>query len=91
MVIRVTTKDGTKHKILQLLNLNTKKREEHVDGIPKVFEYTSDSDWYGKLNQTIDQLGDKQLKPSESRYDIREGNLMWIGNLLNPWVCVLRK
>ncbi len=37
MVIWVTTKDGTKHKVL--LNLNTKKREEHVDGIPKVFYY----------------------------------------------------
>ncbi len=42
MVIKVTTKDGTKHKVL--LTLNTKKREEHEDGMPKVFDYTSDPD-----------------------------------------------
>ncbi len=42
MVIRVTTKDGAKHKVL--LNLNTKKREAHEEEIPKVFDYTSDSD-----------------------------------------------
>ncbi len=35
-------KDGTKHKVL--LNLNTEKREEHEDGIPKVFDYLSDPD-----------------------------------------------
>ncbi len=50
----------------------------------------SDSD-SGKLLQTLDQLGDKQLKPSESRSDIREGNLVWIDSRLNPKVCVPRK
>ncbi len=34
MVIRVTTKDGTKHKVL--LNLSTKARK-HEEEIPKVF------------------------------------------------------
>jgi hypothetical protein len=33
MVIRVTTKDGTKHKVL--LNLNTKRREAHEEEIPR--------------------------------------------------------
>jgi hypothetical protein len=68
-----------KHKFM--LNLNTKKREAHEMEIPKVFDYTSGPD-YGELLQTIDLLGDKQLKPSESRYDIREGNLIkvWTAN-----------
>ena len=57
MVIRVTTKDGTKHKVL--LNLKTQK-EAHQEEIPKVFDY-------GELYQTLEQLGDGQLKPSESR------------------------
>ncbi len=65
MVVQVTTKDGTKHRVL--LNLNTKK-EAHEKEIPKVFDYKSDPD-YGELFQSLDQLGDKQLKPSESRYD----------------------
>ncbi len=39
MVIRVTTKDWAKHKVL--LNLNTKKKG-HEDGIPKLFDYMSD-------------------------------------------------
>jgi hypothetical protein len=55
-----------------------------------VFDYTSDPD-YGELFQTLDQLGDKQLKPSESRYDIWEGNLMWIDSRLNLRICVPRK
>ncbi len=63
MVILVTTKDGTKHKVQ--LKLNTKKREAHEEDIPKVFDHMSDQD-YGKLFQTLDQLGDKQLKLSES-------------------------
>ncbi len=46
-----------------------------MEEIPKVFDYTSNPD-YGKLYQTLDQLGDGQLKPSESLYDIREGNLV---------------
>ncbi len=75
MVIRVTTKDGTKHKVL--LNLNTKTGGKHEEGIPKVFDSISDPD-YGELYQTLAQLGDKQPKPSESRDDIREGNLIWI-------------
>ncbi len=80
----VTTKDGTKHKVL--LNLNMRG---HEDGICKVFDYTSDPD-YGKLYQTLAQLpvGDKQLKPSESRDNIWEGNLMWINSWLNPSICV---
>ncbi len=36
-------------------------------------------------------MGDKQLKPSVSRYDIREGNLVWIDSSLNPKVYVPRK
>ena len=40
MVIRVTTKDWTKHK-----DLNTKKRAGHEDRIPKVFDYMSDQDY----------------------------------------------
>ena len=32
MVIRVTTKDGTKHKVL--LNLKTQKKEAHQEEIP---------------------------------------------------------
>ena len=63
MVIRVTTKDGAKHKVL--LNLKTQEKEAHQEEIPKVFDYMSDPD-YGKLYQTLDQLGDGQLKPSES-------------------------
>ncbi len=70
-MIQVTTKDGTKHTVL--LNLNTKKREAHEEEIPKVFDYMSDPD-YGELFQTLDRQGDKQLKPSESRYVLREGN-----------------
>ncbi len=73
--MRITTKDRTKHKAL--LNLNTKKKEGHEDGIPKVFDYMSDQD-YGWLYQTLAQLGDKELKPSESLHNIREGNLIWI-------------
>ncbi len=42
MVIRVTTKDGTRHKIL--LTLNTKKTG-HEEEIPKVFDYMSDPDY----------------------------------------------
>ncbi len=41
-----------------------------------MFDYTSDPN-YGELYQTLDQLGDKQLKPSESRYNILEGNLVY--------------
>ncbi len=37
MVIRVTTKDRTKHKVL--LNLKT-KTSKHEEGVPKVFDYT---------------------------------------------------
>ncbi len=40
MVIRATTKDKTKHKVL--LNLNTQKREALEEEIPKVFDYMSD-------------------------------------------------
>ncbi len=62
MVIRVMTKDRTKHKVL--LILNTKKREALEEEIPKVFDLDHTSDqYYGKLFQTLDQLGDKQLKP----------------------------
>ncbi len=46
------------------MNLKT-KREAHEEEVPKVFDYQSDPD-YGELFQTLDQLGDKQLKPSES-------------------------
>ncbi len=42
--------------------------------IPKVFDNMSDPD-SGELSQTLYNLGEKQLKPSESRYDIWEGNL----------------
>ena len=87
MVIRVTTKDGAKHKVL--LNLKTQKKA-HQEEIPKVFDYTSDPD-YGELYQTLDQLGNGQLKPSESRYDIREGNLVWMDSRLTPRVCVPKK
>ncbi len=87
MVIRVTTIDGTQHKVL--LNLNTRKRETHEEEIPKLFDSKSDQA-YGELFQTLAQLGDKQLKPSESRYDILEGNLVWIDSRLNPRVCVLK-
>ncbi len=52
MLIRVTTKDGAKHKVL--LNLNTKKRETHEEEVPKVFDCMSDQD-YGELFQTLDQ------------------------------------
>ena len=55
-----------------------------------MFDYTSDPD-YGKLFQTLDQLGDGQLKPSESQYDIREGNLVWMDSRLTPRVCVPKK
>ncbi len=55
MVIRVTTKDGTKHKVL--LHLKTQKREAHQEEIPKVFDNMSDPD-YGELFHTLDQLGD---------------------------------
>ncbi len=55
-----------------------------------MFDYTSDPD-YGELFQTLDQMGDWQLKPSESRYDIREGNLVWMDSRLNPRVCVPKK
>ncbi len=47
MVIGVTTRDGTKHKVL--LNLSTKKKEVQEEEIPKVF------DW---LFQTLDRLGE---------------------------------
>ncbi len=88
MVIRVTTKNRIKHKVL--LNLKTKGKEAHEEGIPKVFDYKSDPE-YGELFQTLDQLLDRQLKPSESRYDIREGNLVWMHNRLTPRVCVPKK
>jgi hypothetical protein len=39
MVMSVTTKDGAKHKVL-----NLKKREAHEE-IPKVFDYMSDQDF----------------------------------------------
>ncbi len=52
--------------------------------------YMPDQD-NGKLFQTLDQLGDKQLKPSEFWDDIREGNLVWIDSLLNPRLCVPKK
>ncbi len=55
-----------------------------------MFDYKSDPD-YGELFQTLDQLGDKQLKPSESRYNIREENLVWMDSRLNPRICVPRK
>ncbi len=84
MVIRVTTKDGIKYKVL--LNL----KEAHEEEIPKMFDYQSDPDC-GELFQTPDLLGDKQLKPSESRDDIREGNLVWMDNRLTPRVCVPKK
>ncbi len=42
-----------------------------------MFDYKSDPD-YGELFENLDQRGDKQLKPSESMYDIREGNLVWM-------------
>ncbi len=80
MVIRVTTKDRTKHKVW--LNLNTRKGEAHEEEILQVYDYMSDQD-YGKLFQT--------LKPRESLYDILEGNLMGIDRELNPRVCVPKK
>ncbi len=55
-----------------------------------MFDDTSDPDC-GKLYQTRVQLGDKQLKPSESKYKILEGNLLWIYSQLNTRVCVPRK
>ncbi len=39
MVIRVTTKDWTKHKVL--LSLNSKKRQADEEEIPKVFDCMS--------------------------------------------------
>ncbi len=36
LVIRVTTKDGTKHEVL--LNLKAQKKEAHQEEIPKVFD-----------------------------------------------------
>ena len=61
--------DRIKHKVL--LNLKTQKREAHQEEIPKVFDYMSDPD-YGRFFHTLDQLGDWQVKPSESRHDIRD-------------------
>jgi hypothetical protein len=56
MVIRVTTKDGTRHNVL--LNLNSKKAG-HEEEIPKVFDYMSDLD-YENPNQA------RQSAPSPS-------------------------
>ncbi len=36
-------------------------------------------------------MGDQQLKPSESRHDIQEGNLIWMDSRLTPSVCVPQK
>ncbi len=57
MVIRVTTKDGTKHKVL--LNLNTMKKSMRMES-PRcsTTNQTQTLAGRGKLYQTLDQLGE---------------------------------
>ncbi len=71
MVIRVTTKDGTWHKVL--LTLNSKKTG-HEEEIPQVFDYTSDQD-YGELYQTLLQLGISNSSPLSLGKTLGRGTL----------------